>query len=264
MVKTTFYATMMMSFMVQIQSILAAPAAPPAAGITVVNTCTTPSTVALTFDDGPYLYTQQLLTTLAKENVSATFFVNGNNYGCIYDEANVASVNAARKAGHQIGSHTWSHPDLAKIPIAQVTTEMTRLDEALKKVAGFQPKYMRPPFGSGADNAAIKKAIADQGFTKMVIWDLDPSDAITPTPSYDSQLKAYKDATGPPASHISLNHDIIKQTVEKLVTDELKILREKGYTNFVTVGKCLGEDTEDLWYKFIGTPTARDATWTCT
>jgi peptidoglycan/xylan/chitin deacetylase (PgdA/CDA1 family) len=262
MVKTTFYTTIMMSFMVQIQSILAAPAAP-AAEITVVSTCTTPSTVALTFDDGPFTYTPQLLTTLAKENVTATFFINGNNYGCIYDEVNVASVNDARKAGHQIASHTWSHPDLAKIPIAKVTTEMTQLDDALKKVAGIQPKYMRPPFGSGADNAAVKKAIADTGYTKMVLWDIDPSDAIDPAPKYETQLKAYTDATGPPASHISLNHDIIKQTVEKLVTDELKILREKGYTNFVTVGKCLGEDTEDLWYKFVGAPTVRDATWTC-
>nr|CAG8614787.1 14726_t:CDS:2 [Entrophospora candida] len=260
MVKTTFYVTLV-SFIIQIQSILAAPAAPPAVDITVINNCVTPSTVALTFDDGPYIYTTELLATLKTEGVNATFFMNGNNYGCIYDQANVDIVNAVKAAGHQIGSHTWSHPDLAKISIAQVTKEMTRLDDAFKKVAGFQPKYMRPPFGSGADNAGIKKAIADVGYTKMVLWDLDPSDAIDGT-KFDDEVKQYTNAAPPPASHISLNHDIIESTVKKLVSQEIKILKDKGYTSFVTVGQCLGE-TEDLWYKFVGAPSVRDDTWTC-
>jgi len=187
--------------------------------------------------------------------------MNGNNYGCIYDQANVDIVNAVKAAGHQIGSHTWSHPDLAKISTAQVTKEMTRLDEAFKKVAGFEPTYMRPPFGSGADNEAVKKAISDAGYTKMVLWDLDPSDAVVGT-KYDDQVKQYTIADPPPKSHISLNHDIIESTVKKLVTEEIKILRDKGFTSFVTVGQCLGE-AEALWYKYVGAPTVRDATWTC-
>lgn len=260
MVKSTFYLTII-SFVIQIQSILAAPAAPPAADITVISNCVTPSTVALTFDDGPYIYTTELLATLKTAGVNATFFMNGNNYGCIYDQANVDIVNAVKAAGHQIASHTWSHPDLAKIPIAQVTKEMTRLDEAFKKVAGVVPKYMRPPFGSGADNAAIKSAIAKVGYTKMVLWDLDPSDAVVGT-KFENEVKQYTNAAPPPASHISLNHDIIESTVKKLVTEEIKILKDKGFTSFVTVGTCLGE-TEDLWYQFVGAPSVRDATWTC-
>jgi peptidoglycan/xylan/chitin deacetylase (PgdA/CDA1 family) len=63
----------------------AAVAAPPV-GV-IINDCTTPGTVALTFDDGPFIYTESVLNQLAAAGAKATFFVNGQNWGNIYDNA---------------------------------------------------------------------------------------------------------------------------------------------------------------------------------
>lgn len=49
--------------------------------------------------------------------------------------------------GHQIASHTWSHPDLVTIDQATVKSEMDKLNNALKNILGLAPTHMRPPFG---------------------------------------------------------------------------------------------------------------------
>lgn len=56
---------------------------------TLVTGCTVPNTVAITFDDGPYTWTSGLIDSLNSANVSATFFVVGTMYGCIYNYADV-------------------------------------------------------------------------------------------------------------------------------------------------------------------------------
>ncbi|CAJ0753334.1 18639_t:CDS:1, partial [Entrophospora sp. SA101] len=62
-------------------------AAPPAApNKRIITNCKTPGTVALTFDDGPFNTTRALLKVLKEEKVKATFFVNGDNFRCIYDK----------------------------------------------------------------------------------------------------------------------------------------------------------------------------------
>lgn len=73
---------------------------------TIINSCTVPGTVALTFDDGPYIYTAQVLDTLKSNNVRATFFVNGDNWANILNADDQALVHRMIAEGHQIGSHT--------------------------------------------------------------------------------------------------------------------------------------------------------------
>lgn len=51
----------------------------------VIETCKQSATLALTFDDGPYIYENQISNLLISHNVVGAFFVNGNNYRCIYD-----------------------------------------------------------------------------------------------------------------------------------------------------------------------------------
>jgi peptidoglycan/xylan/chitin deacetylase (PgdA/CDA1 family) len=71
----------------------------------IIQSCTVPGTVALTFDDGPYIYTGQVLDELAANGVKATFMLNGQNLGNIYD--NAALVQRMIAEGHQVGSHTY-------------------------------------------------------------------------------------------------------------------------------------------------------------
>ena len=56
---------------------------------TLVQRCTVPNTIAITFDDGPYTWTSALIDSLNRANVTATFFVVGTMYGCIYNYADV-------------------------------------------------------------------------------------------------------------------------------------------------------------------------------
>lgn len=71
----------------------------------IITHCTTPGTIALTFDDGPYIYTPQILDTLAEHGVRATFFLNGHNRGNIDTSPEI--VQRAWMEGHQLGSHTF-------------------------------------------------------------------------------------------------------------------------------------------------------------
>jgi peptidoglycan/xylan/chitin deacetylase (PgdA/CDA1 family) len=70
----------------------------------IITSCTVPGNVALTFDDGPYIYTEHVLDLLKAGGHHATFFINGNNYASVYDYA--STLQRMIVEGHQIGSHT--------------------------------------------------------------------------------------------------------------------------------------------------------------
>ena len=116
-----------------------------------IRRCTEPGKIALTFDDGPWRYTSELLDLLDKnEDVKATFFVVGNNaeHGRI-DDPKTKYPKILRRmhdAGHQIGSHTWTHADLQKLDTAGRREEILKNEEAFANILGFFPTYLRPPY----------------------------------------------------------------------------------------------------------------------
>jgi hypothetical protein len=116
----------------------------------VIKSCTVPGTVALTFDDGPYIFTATLLDTLSAAGVKATFFVTGINGGKgeIDNKATgyPALLQRMIKEGHQIASHTWSHADLTLSTRQQRMDQMIKNEIALTDALGFFPAYMRPPY----------------------------------------------------------------------------------------------------------------------
>jgi peptidoglycan/xylan/chitin deacetylase (PgdA/CDA1 family) len=70
----------------------------------IINDCTVPGTVSLAFDDGPYVYTNQVLDMLDAAGMKATFFVNGQNYDSIYNY--IPTIQRMYNEGHQVASHT--------------------------------------------------------------------------------------------------------------------------------------------------------------
>ena len=73
----------------------------------VIRKCTVPGAFALTFDDGPYKYTGQVLDMLKKAGMPATFFVNGKNWGDIESPEGTALIKRTIAEGHQVASHTY-------------------------------------------------------------------------------------------------------------------------------------------------------------
>ena len=100
--------------------------------------------LALTFDDGPNpAWTPRLLDILAGHDVRATFFLVGS-----FAQAEPALVRRIAAAGHLIGNHSWSHPNLALTPAAKVQDELTRTQDALQQISGRPIRFFRPPFGA--------------------------------------------------------------------------------------------------------------------
>jgi peptidoglycan-N-acetylglucosamine deacetylase len=103
-----------------------------------------PGQLALTFDDGPNpAWTPRLLDILADHNVCATFFMVGK-----FVKAEPELARRVADAGHLIGNHSWSHPDLSRTRSADVLNELTRTSDILAEVTGSHVLYFRPPFGA--------------------------------------------------------------------------------------------------------------------
>jgi peptidoglycan/xylan/chitin deacetylase (PgdA/CDA1 family) len=103
-----------------------------------------PGQLALTFDDGPNpAWTPRLLDILAEHNVRATFFMVGK-----FARAEPELAHRVANAGHLIGNHSWSHPDLSRSRSANVLDELTRTSDILAEIAGKPIRYFRPPFGA--------------------------------------------------------------------------------------------------------------------
>ena len=103
-----------------------------------------PGELSLTFDDGPNpKWTPRLLEVLARHEVKATFFMVGHAA-----QQQPELVRQVAAAGHLIGIHSWSHPNLAVTAAVQVREELVRSREALEAITGAPIRYFRPPFGA--------------------------------------------------------------------------------------------------------------------
>jgi peptidoglycan-N-acetylglucosamine deacetylase len=103
-----------------------------------------PGELALTFDDGPNpACTPRLLDMLAGQDVRATFFLVGG-----FAQVQPGLVHRILAAGHLIGNHSWTHPNLALTAARRVDEELTRTRETLEQIAGTPIRYFRPPYGA--------------------------------------------------------------------------------------------------------------------
>ena len=99
--------------------------------------------LALTYDDGPNdPHTLRLLEVLAKHNVHATFFLIGR-----FVQQRPDIVREVVNAGHIVGNHTWSHPNLIFASARQATTELKTCKQAITQAIGQHSSLFRPPFG---------------------------------------------------------------------------------------------------------------------
>src|SRR5437764_2618291 len=183
--------------------------------------------IAMSFDDGPSAtLTPKLLDLLAARHIKATFFVIGEN---VAEHPEI--VARAAREGHEIGNHSWSHPNFGKMSDESVRRQLQQTDDAIKSATGKRPTLLRPPYGS--ITAREKRWIHDEFGYDIILWDVDPYDWKRPGPAV-VRARILKETR--PGS-IVLSHDIHPGTIEAMPStfDELEA---KGF-KFVTVSELI-------------------------
>ena len=203
----------------------AAPAPAPTTGNKVI---------ALTFDDGPGPHTAHLLDILDQYGAKATFFLIGSK---VSSQANV--VRSIHARGHQLGNHSWSHPELPKLPAGQIAGEIDRTNDAIKQATGVTPSILRPPYG--AVNGAVLEQLRLRGMSS-ILWSVDTRDWA----DRNSDIVCSRAVAGARPGAVILMHDI-HQTSVGAVPCILSALKQQGYS-FVTVQGLLGNTTPGAGY----------------
>jgi peptidoglycan/xylan/chitin deacetylase (PgdA/CDA1 family) len=198
--------------------------------------------IAMTFDDGPHATnTPELLEMAAERHIKLTFFVLGE---CVVQNPDVLRREVAE--GHEIGNHSWSHPNLARLSDEGLRTQLQRTEDMIGKTAGIKPKLMRPPYGELTKRQRI---LANHEFGyRVILWDVDPLDWKRP----GSDVVAQRIIAGARPGSIILSHDIHSPTIAAMpqVFDELLA---KGF-KFVTVSELLAMDKGGERPEVVKTP----------
>ncbi|WP_051585930.1 polysaccharide deacetylase family protein [Caldanaerobius polysaccharolyticus] len=182
--------------------------------------------IAITFDDGPsYAYTAKYIEILKQYNAKATFFLTGENV-----EKNPGLVKLIADNGFEIGTHSYSHGDMAKMSQEEIKRELWRSSLLIHKITGQKVTLFRPPYGSVSDS--LKIACQDFGL-RIIYWNVDPRDWENP----DYWTIANRIAKNAHSGSIILMHEGRKNTL-KALPYILQYLHSKGY-KLVTISELL-------------------------
>ncbi|SEH56939.1 Peptidoglycan/xylan/chitin deacetylase, PgdA/CDA1 family [Mycolicibacterium rutilum] len=170
--------------------------------------------LALTVDDGVSSEVVRAYTQFAKDTgARMTFFVNGI-YRSWTDHIDV--LRPLVDAGQiQLANHTWSHPNLTKLPLADVAEEFRHNHEFLWKTYGIDARpYFRPPYG--AHNAHVEKVAGELGYTANTLWSGTLEDHVW-IPAADVVAMADRYFTAQTIVIGHLNHEPVTEVYGQLV-----------------------------------------------
>lgn len=178
--------------------------------------------VALSFDDGPSKYTNDIIDYLTENNSSATFFVVGENI-----LKNKETILKLTSSNFEIGNHTYTHPWLSKLNDEEIKNEIKFTQNLIHNLTGNIPKLFRPSYGDINDR--LKKIID----LELVMWTNDSKD----WKYKNSKLIASNVIKNIKNFDIILMHDTYKRTYEslKIIVPKLK---DMGY-QIVSISELL-------------------------
>ncbi|KAJ7888497.1 hypothetical protein B0H13DRAFT_2042145 [Mycena leptocephala] len=193
----------------------------------VYDACINANDIALTFVSPsslldpdlifrPYIYLRSISDQFTAAGAKATFYMNGNNWDCIYNPDRISDVQYA---------HTWAHADLTSLTTPQIQDAMFRMEEAFSRILGIKPAFMRPPYGDYNDN--IQSIAAARG-QSLALWDWDTGDADGNTTAQSEAV--YNDVANAKVKNaLILEHETEETTATVLVPYALNLFQSKGY-----------------------------------
>lgn len=185
--------------------------------------------IALTFDDGPSDFTEELLNGLQEYEASVTFFVIGSKA-----EKNPDIVERAYMEGHLIGNHTYSHIDFYKASLSDIREDINKGAEVIETITGEKPLFLRAPYGN------VNFIQLNQLDSFFIHWSSSTLDWFREEEEYIYKriMKEAKDGA------IILMHDTREVTV-KAVLRAIPELQEQGY-EFVRVDDLLSRNGDKI------------------
>jgi cellulose synthase/poly-beta-1,6-N-acetylglucosamine synthase-like glycosyltransferase/peptidoglycan/xylan/chitin deacetylase (PgdA/CDA1 family)/spore germination protein YaaH len=218
-----------------------------------------PGLIALTFDDGPHpKYTKEILDILKEKHAPATFFVIGQNM-----QNWPGLVKREIAEGHVVGSHTFTHPNIAAIPTWLVDGELNTTQRLFEVVTGRSMRFFRPPYLGDADpstGAEVIPLLKAQALGYLIVGLRIDTDDWCPTSGnppaqcngalttaqgiIDKVVNRLSDTDPETAGQVVLMHDSggDRSMTVKALPGLIDTLRAKGY-RLVTVAELAGMTT---------------------
>jgi peptidoglycan-N-acetylglucosamine deacetylase len=203
-----------------------------------------PGLIALTFDDGPDPnWTPAILDILKEEHVPATFFIIGKN-----GQAYPGLMRRIVDEGHEIGNHTFTHPNLGEIPVQLSEMELNATQRLIESEVGRSTVLFRPPYFGDAEAdkpQEVEPALkAQQMGYLMVGVRIDPDDwqlPVSPEQIIDRTVARALDKNPDTRGEIVLLHDSggDRSATVQALPGLIRELRAKGF-QFVPVSELAG------------------------
>lgn len=172
----------------------------------------------LTFDDGPHpVYTPRILDILSEQQVTATFFVIGEEA-----EKHPDLVRRIANEGHVIGNHTWTHCHPGDQTADELIREVERADDLICGLVGECPRLFRPPMGK----LSLRKfRRLWKAHKSVVLWSNDPKDFACGSP-YELRAKLTQQQPVDPGD-IVLMHDN-KPFAAEVLSEVIDSMKRRG------------------------------------
>ena len=203
-----------------------------------------PKEIALTFDDGPSApYTGQILDVLNSQGVHGTFFEIGENM-----EMHPSLVHRVFDEGNEIGSHTFTHPNIGEVSDRRARLELNTTQRALQSIIHRSTIMFRPPYAADAEPSTPEEVkpviIASQMGYVTIGESLDPQ---------DWNLYKVKDGQTVPRTESQLLDDIRQEVHNPDVLGNMLLLHDGGGDRSQTVAalKVIIPELKKEGYRFV-------------
>ncbi|MGV3488298.1 MAG: polysaccharide deacetylase family protein [Tuberibacillus sp.] len=171
-------------------------------------------------------YFPQMLKTLDKYQVKATFFLDGS-----WTEKHPELAAMILEEGHEIGNHAYNHPDLARKSIEETKSQIEKTNQVIKATLGITPKWFAPPSGSFNDTTI---EVAHSLKMSTILWTVDTIDWKHPNPG--EMVRRVASLVGPGSMILMHPTDSASEGLSQLILD----IKNRGY-RLGTVSDLLSE-----------------------